>query len=427
MIVVFFIRGIVIYYSNYYIEGDLHAKKFLILVILFVVSMLLVISSSNVLILVLGWDMLGLVSYCLVIFYNNESSRRAGIITIMTNRLGDFGLVIGILLSIILSSLNYIEISKIITFLRLIILLAAFTKRAQIPFSSWLPAAIAAPTPVSSLVHSSTLVTAGVYIIIRLNSLFMNDLLIDYIISVSVITIFIAGLCAIFEIDLKKIIAYSTLSQLGVIIIILSVGKLELAFFHLISHALFKAILFLCAGAIIHNIGGWQDIRKLSIINFFRPFISIVIIIGRICLFGIPFLRGFYSKDLILEFLYSINNSFILLFIIIIGTLFRVYYSLRLIYYLFLNQNRINIININKISNIYIPIYIIRLIVVIFGSIINWIVFLQWNCIFLIKITKIINMVIIIFRFYVFIYEFLVNKLIILKNINFIIYFIREI
>ena len=182
-----------------------------------------------------------------------------------------------------------------------LVILAAMTKRAQIPFSSWLPAAIAAPTPVSALVHSSSLVTAGVYLLIRFNILLVNNWLGQFLLLISGLTIFMAGLGANFEFDLKKIIALSTLSQLGLIIRILAIGFYKLAFFHLLTHALFKALLFICAGAIIHNINNTQDIRLIGGLRIHIPLTSSCLNIANLALCGMPFLAGFYSKDIILE------------------------------------------------------------------------------------------------------------------------------
>jgi len=190
-------------------------------------------------------------------------------------------------------------------FIIYLIIISACTKRAQIPFSAWLPAAIAAPTPVSSLVHSSTLVTAGVYLLIRINLI-------------------------IIEINIKKIIALSTLRQLGIIMLILGSGNPILSFFHLISHAFFKAILFICAGMIIHNIKDYQDIRKIGLRFFNLNFSISIIIIANIRLCGLPFLRGFYSKDLIIEIIIIKGINIIIFFILIFGTMLTVIYSCRL-------------------------------------------------------------------------------------------------
>src|SRR5436190_966210 len=211
------------------------------------------------------------------------------------------------------------------------------TKRAQIPFSAWLPAAIAAPTPVSALVHSSTLVTAGVYLLIRFHEILIIN---SFLFVTGCLTIFISGLGANFEIDLKKIIALSTLRQLGVIIIVLSLGFYELSFFHLLRHALFKSLLFLCAGVFIHSIGDSQDIRFLGGVDTGCPSRSFYFVACSLSLCGFPFIRGYYSKDAILESYMILNiNSFIILIIVIISSV--LVFELIKILYLF-NLNRVS-------------------------------------------------------------------------------------
>lgn len=210
---------------------------------------------------------------------------------------------------------------------------AAITKSAQIPFSAWLPAAIAAPTPVSALVHSSTLVTAGVYLLIRFNNLIRVLFISKVLLLLGGLTIFIAGLGANFEYDLKKIIALSTLRQLGLIIRILSMGAASLAFFHLLTHALFKALLFICAGAIIHNIKNFQDIRYMGALIFQMPLTIINFNAANMALCGVPFLSGFYSKDLILEFSSFGEINFISYILYFFSTGLTVCYRLRLMYY----------------------------------------------------------------------------------------------
>jgi NADH-ubiquinone oxidoreductase chain 5 len=227
-------------------------------------------------------------------------------------------------------------------------ILAAITKRAQIPFSSWLPAAIAAPTPVSALVHSSTLVTAGVYLLIRFNRLFVDTNLGKFLLLISGLTIFIAGLGANFEFDLKKIIALSTLSQLGLIMRILAIGFYKLAFFHLLTHALFKALLFICAGAIIHNIKNSQDIRGIGGLTIHMPLTISCLNVANLALCGFPFLAGFYSKDIILETVLISELNLFSVFLFFFSTGLTVRYSFRLFYYSFIitiNQSSINILN----------------------------------------------------------------------------------
>ena len=335
---VLFISSIVIFYRDQYIEGDLNLNRFIILVLIFVFSIILLIISPNLIRILLGWDGLGLVSYCLVIYYQNIKSYNAGMITALMNRVGDVILLISI--SWILNYgnwnyifyIDYIKNDYYIQIIGLLVIIAAITKRAQIPFSSWLPAAIAAPTPVSALVHSSTLVTAGVYLLIRFN-LILNQNLILFLLLISTLTIFMSGLGANFEFDLKKIIALSTLSQLGLIMRILSIGNRNLAFFHLLTHALFKALLFICAGSVIHNLKDTQDIRFIGNLIVHIPLTCICINICNLALCGIPFLAGFYSKDLILEIILMRNLNILIFILYFVSTGLTVCYSFRLVYY----------------------------------------------------------------------------------------------
>nr|YP_009185860.1 NADH dehydrogenase subunit 5 [Liogluta microptera]ALO70653.1 NADH deshydrogenase subunit 5 [Liogluta microptera] len=335
---VLYISSMVIYYSDEYMSGDPKLNRFIMLVSMFVLSMMLLIISPNLISILLGWDGLGLVSYCLVIYYQNIKSYNAGMLTALTNRIGDVALLLGIAWMLNYGSWNYIfylEFMKndlSMSIMSWLVVLAAMTKSAQIPFSSWLPAAMAAPTPVSSLVHSSTLVTAGVYLLIRFNYALSFNLLL-LLLLFGTMTMFMAGLGANFEFDLKKIIALSTLSQLGLMMSILALGEYKLSFFHLLSHALFKATLFMCAGCIIHNLNNCQDIRFMGSLVKQMPLTCCFFNIANLSLCGIPFLAGFYSKDLILEVL-SMNylNLFIYL-IFFISTGLTVSYSFRLVYY----------------------------------------------------------------------------------------------
>ena len=325
-------------FSNSYIISEKYFRRFIFLVLLFIIRILLLILRPNLISLLLGWDGLGVTSYLLVIFYQRPKSYNAGIITAMTNRLGDVGILLTIRLLLFKGSWSFFsywwEIDTIFQLIILILILASITKRAQIPFSAWLPAAMAAPTPVSALVHSSTLVTAGVYLMIRFNFILLRFPLLKYLRLIGGLTIVIAGIGAIFEIDIKKIIALSTLSQLGVIIIVIGAGYTLLGFFHLVSHAFFKAILFICAGNLIHNYKDYQDIRLISSRITFLPFTISIFIVANFSLCGLPFIAGFYSKDLILEIILirSLNN--IIFLIIIVGTILTVIYSFRFIFLL---------------------------------------------------------------------------------------------
>nr|UUJ36934.1 NADH dehydrogenase subunit 5 [Epeorus sp. 05 ZXM-2022a] len=336
---VLLISSLVIYYSEEYMSGDYNINRFILLVLMFVMSMMLLIISPNLISILLGWDGLGLVSYCLVIYYQNVKSYNAGMLTALSNRIGDVALLLAIAWMLNFGSFNYIyyleamKNTQEMAVIGALVVLAAMTKSAQIPFSAWLPAAMAAPTPVSALVHSSTLVTAGVYLLIRFSPLIEGTPATKFLLLISGLTMFMAGLGANFEFDLKKIIALSTLSQLGLMMSILSLGFYKLAYFHLLTHALFKALLFMCAGAVIHNMKDSQDIRNMGSLVTQMPYTSACLNVANLALCGMPFLAGFYSKDLILEMAtLSYLNSFSF-FLFFFSTGLTMCYSLRLVYY----------------------------------------------------------------------------------------------
>nr|YP_010926800.1 NADH dehydrogenase subunit 5 [Latreutes anoplonyx]WKF54307.1 NADH dehydrogenase subunit 5 [Latreutes anoplonyx] len=331
-----YISSMVLMYSGSYMRGDPNIDRFIYLVMMFVVSMWLLIVSPNLISILLGWDGLGLVSYVLVVYYTHEKSAEAGMLTIMSNRVGDVAILLSIALMSSLGNWSYIFYTDQVSFssngtMVLLLILAGCTKSAQIPFCSWLPAAMAAPTPVSALVHSSTLVTAGVYLLIRVSDSLVN---LGYVLFViTSLTMFMSGLVANFENDLKKIIALSTLSQLSVMMMILSIGRPDLAFFHLVIHALFKALLFMCAGSLIHSSGGYQDIRFMGSLTTKMPLSVSCLTLSNLALCGTPFLAGFYSKDLILETSFISDLNEVCFWLIVLSTGLTVSYTFRLVYY----------------------------------------------------------------------------------------------
>lgn len=333
---VFCISSNVVWYRISYIRADKDAVRFILLVFGFITSIILIILSPNIIRILLGWDGLGLVSYCLVVYYPTKKSISAGMLTVLRNRVGDVCVLLSIAWFRRIGDFNFLPWVQTNFFesnywLALLVVLAAITKRAQIPFSAWLPAAMAAPTPVSALVHSSTLVTVGVYLLIRFSFLLENHVA-TILLPISVLTIFISGIVAVFEFDLKKIIALSTLRQLGIIIFSISLGLYNIAFFHLITHALFKALLFLCAGILIHGVGGSQDIRIYGGLSLSYPLTGVCINLANLSLCGIPFISGFYSKDLIVELACQSSWNIFIIFIIFISLGLTVIYSVRLAY-----------------------------------------------------------------------------------------------
>nr|YP_009003776.1 NADH dehydrogenase subunit 5 [Thitarodes pui]AHH81828.1 NADH dehydrogenase subunit 5 [Thitarodes pui]QEI59704.1 NADH dehydrogenase subunit 5 [Thitarodes pui] len=388
---VLLISSVVIMYSKSYMSSEMNLNRFIILVLMFVLCMLLLIISPNMISILLGWDGLGLISYCLVIYYQNIKSYNAGMLTALSNRIGDVFILMVIAWMMNYGSWNYIfylEFMKIdiyMSYVMVLIVIAAMTKSAQIPFSSWLPAAMAAPTPVSALVHSSTLVTAGVYLLIRFNNLLVDSMIFKILLMISGMTMFMAGMAANFEFDLKKIIALSTLSQLGLMMSILSMGYFDLAFFHLMTHATFKALLFMCAGVVIHLMNDMQDIRFMGGMNNFIPLTSLCLNISNLALCGIPFLAGFYSKDLILEMSCLFNLNILVFILYYVSTGLTVSYTMRLFFYLMIND--LNLISMYSLFDedfiMLKSMFVLLFMSIISGSFLNWMIFYKPYMIYL--------------------------------------------
>ena len=301
------IRVSVFTYRLNYIHTDPTKDRFFMLLFRFVLSIWILVFSGNFYSLLIGWDGLGVTSFLLVIYFQNKNSTNAGLITLLTNRVGDVLIIIRLILfirggrgamwswRIAGGDINPLALMMLVS--------AAFTKRAQLPFSRWLPAAIAAPTPVSSLVHSSTLVTAGVFILLRFKDFLSHawPARTELMLITGAATIVIAGIGGLLEDDFKKMVALSTLSQLGLIICCLGLRCFQVAFFHLLIHAYFKALIFIATGATIHASGDYQDLRVIRVPFLQSKFTSRILLVRNLRLIGLPFLRGFYSKDLILE------------------------------------------------------------------------------------------------------------------------------
>nr|YP_002650716.1 NADH dehydrogenase subunit 5 [Dermatophagoides pteronyssinus]ACF54669.1 NADH dehydrogenase subunit 5 [Dermatophagoides pteronyssinus] len=329
-----FISSVVFIYSKYYMSVNSKIVnsdqlRFLSLLFLFVVSMFFLVFSYSWFLVMLGWDGLGVVSFLLVIYYNDPKSMDSGLITFLTNRLGDCFFLLSFMFMFYCGyfSFNYLSVIDFLWF-SVIVMVGAITKSAQMPFSAWLPAAMAAPTPVSSLVHSSTLVTAGIFLLIRFN--FMLISVWGLMMLISLLTMLLGGLFANYELDFKKIVAMSTLSQLGFMVFSISMGNWLLGLLHMIFHAFFKSSLFLSTGSLMHFLFGNQDSRLFG--GFFMSFFcKLFFSMSCLCLMGFPFTLGFYSKDFILGNLLFFNTSGLIGYIFLISCCFTVSYSLRLL------------------------------------------------------------------------------------------------
>ena len=365
------ISFIVICFSTWYLSEDPHKNRFLALLLLFSVSMLFLVSSFNFFILFIGWEGVGILSFLLINFwFNSINSNKSAIKAILYNKIGDIGYLIGLSLLIIiiyntnLTTLNLLNNNKVIFYILLFFIIASVAKSAQIFLHCWLGDAMAGPTPVSALLHAATMVTAGVFLLFRLESLIYLDKLIqNIIVIIGVFTIIFGGLSSINQFDIKKIIAFSTSSQLGYMYLtnglLISNGGL----FHLLTHGFFKALLFLTAGIIIHNVHNEQDIRKYGAFIFTFPFSFLLFLVGSLSILSFPFLSGFYSKEIII--LTSFHETFpIHVFILMtIGALFTSIYSFKLLNLTFFKFSNGQTFKVhNEIPLNYLPILLLLVI-----------------------------------------------------------------
>jgi NADH-quinone oxidoreductase subunit L len=333
-------------YSIGYMKHDAGFNRFFAYMNLFVFFMLLLVLGSNYFVMFIGWEGVGLCSYLLIGFwFKNQEFNNAAKKAFIMNRIGDLGFLLALFMLIQqFGSLNFIDIfsksqtipvgSLAITTITLLLFAGAIGKSAQIPLFTWLPDAMAGPTPVSALIHAATMVTAGIYMIARSNLLFvMAPITMETISVIGIATALLAGSIAIFQNDIKKILAYSTVSQLGFMFVALGVGNFTGAMFHLTTHAFFKALLFLAAGSVIHSLNGEQDIRKMGGLRHKIPVTFWVFTIGSLSISGIPPLAGFFSKDMILLATYqSCPTLFVISVLVALMTSF---YMFRLLFIVF--------------------------------------------------------------------------------------------
>ena len=330
LVVVTSISSLVHIYSIGYMSNDPHKPRFMAYLSLFTFAMLMLVTSDNFIQLFFGWEGVGLCSYFLIGFwFKKETANAAAIKAFLVNRIGDFGFALGIFLIFYLfGTVNYTEVFEqipniadenllflgieinAINLICLLLFVGAMGKSAQILLHTWLPDAMEGPTPVSALIHAATMVTAGVFLVVRCSPIFeYSELALNIITIVGMSTAFFAATVALVQTDIKKIIAYSTCSQLGYMFFAAGVGAYNVAMFHLFTHAFFKALLFLGSGSVIHAFKDEQNIDKMGGVWKKLPYTYTLMIIGTLALTGFPFLSGFYSKDAIIEFAYLRGNT----------------------------------------------------------------------------------------------------------------------
>jgi proton-translocating NADH-quinone oxidoreductase chain L len=394
LVVVTFISTLVHLYSTEYMENDPHLPRFMSYLSLFTFFMLILVTANNFLQMFVGWEGVGVSSYLLINFwFTRIQANKSAIKAMLVNRVGDFFLLLAIFtIFITFNTLNYDIIFTtvpyfidyninffgyqigVIDIICIFIFLGAMGKSAQIGLHTWLPDAMEGPTPVSALIHAATMVTAGVFLVIRCSYLFEHSpIALSFVTVIGSMTAFFAATTGLFQNDMKRVIAYSTCSQLGYMVFACGLSSYEVGLFHLSNHAFFKALLFLGAGAVIHALSDEQDMRKMGGLQNLLPFSYAISLIGSLALVGFPFLAGFYSKDVILEVSassYTVYGQFAYI-LGILAAFCTAFYSTRLLYLVFLskpNGNKNIILNAHEGSlRMSLPLFILSIMSIFVG------------------------------------------------------------
>lgn len=372
MLVVTFVSLMVHVYTIGYMHDDPGYTRFFSYISLFTFSMLLLVMSNNFLQLFFGWELVGLVSYLLIGFwYKKETAVYANMKAFIVNRIGDFGFILGIAVILIYSnSLDYIQVFDRLEvsvvggkgdlpldpvtqalglshqdLIALLLFIGAMGKSAQVPLHVWLPDSMEGPTPISALIHAATMVTAGIFLVARLSPIYeQSDMVLNFILIIGATTAFFMGLVAIVQTDIKRVVAYSTLSQLGYMTVALGASAYSAAIFHLMTHAFFKALLFLAAGSVIIAMHHEQDMRKMGGLRRHMPTTYWTAVIGALALCGIPIFSGFFSKDLIIEAVHhselpAAGYAYVL---VLLGVMVTAFYTFRMIFMVFHGDERMD-------------------------------------------------------------------------------------
>ena len=375
-------------FSTSYMNGDPHLPRFMGYLSLFTFFMVILVTSGNLVQLFIGWEGVGLCSYLLINFwFTRIQANKAAIKAMIINKFGDVSLLLAmILIWKTFGSWEYISLfsnhilinnESVLNLCSLLLLIGVIGKSAQIGLHTWLPDAMEGPTPVSALIHAATMVTAGVFLIIRLSPLFeKTPSILILVVLIGSLTAFFSSTIGLTQGDFKKVIAYSTCSQLGYMVLICGFSQYSLGLFHLVNHGFFKALLFLSAGSIIHALMDEQDLKKAGSMINVTPFTYICTTIGSVSLMGLPFLTGFYSKDLIIEMCYGLQLLSFGLWLAILSASLTAFYSLRLIHFTFMSDYQSQVRRLKKSHegswSLLIPLFILMIFSITIGYCLQW-------------------------------------------------------